>query len=47
MRCLLVIHLEILSRQLDRGKYKNLRITCVHKVLKTVMLNGIPREREY
>ena len=27
------------------GKYKNLRITCVHKVHKTMILNGIPRER--
>ena len=45
LRCLLDIHLEILNRQLDRNKYKNLGITCVHKVHKHMVLGGIPRER--
>ena len=44
LRCLLDTHLGILSRQLDRDKDKNLRITCVHKVQKTMTEDGIARE---
>ena len=44
-RCLLNIRLEMLSRQADRDKYKKLRIICVHKVHKAVILERIPRDR--
>ena len=44
-RCPLDIHLEMLTRQVDRYKYKKLRTICVHKVHKAMILEGIPRDR--